>query len=237
MRWMLYVWALLVGGLAVGQEMPLDPVLKQAEEALKKVGAIQDYRGQVCVQEPGRPQRTIRFLVRHRPFAVYTWSEFPDNERGQEALYRAELGNAFYAHEPGRRGRLIAVTHPRVMEKTNYPITQFGLYSMTNQLLTMGRQERNSPDIEVKRRPGEIGGRAVEVVDIIHTKYQPGRHRFWTAIIAIDKEWGIPVHYGAWGRDAAGQHVLLECYTFSSLKLNAGTTDVDFSHYNPRYRF
>ena len=87
------------------EEHPLVPVLKIAEQGLKRIDAdVQDYSATLIKKERVRGRLTdnqyLFVKVRHQPFSVYISFLAPEDFKGREVIYVAgQNGNKLLAHE------------------------------------------------------------------------------------------------------------------------------------------
>jgi len=85
---------------------------------------------------------------------------------------------------------------------------------------------------------GTLGDRPCVCIQVVHPI--PRREfRFHLARIYVDRELNLPIRYESygWPEKANEAPPLLEQYTYTNLKFNAGLTDADFDTRNPNYQF
>jgi len=232
------------------QEHPLVPVLKIAEQGLKRIDAeVQDYSATLVKKERVRGRLTemqyIFVKVRHQPFSVYLSFLGPEDFKGREVIYVAgKNGNKLLAHEGrGWKARIGMVAlkpdSPLAMEGQRYPITMMGMRTLTKRLMEVGQQDLRFDEVEVTTHEGtKINGRVCTCITATHPI--PRKHfRYHKARIFIDDELEMPIRFEAylWPSKKGGKPVLVEQYTYVNIKLNNGFTDLDFDHKNPQYKF
>lgn len=230
-------------------EHPLQPALRWAEDALRRMEQIQDYSCTLVKREriDGEllEHNYMYLKVRHRPFSVYMYFLKPDSLKGQECIWvegRNE-GNLL-AHGNGLKERVIGTvaldpTGMLAMKGNRYPIYKVGILNLIRELLVIGKQDTQFGECDVQFYQGvKFAGRPCTMMEVKHPV--PRRNfRFHIARICVDEELNLPLHYEAylWPRTPGGQPELDEEYSYVNLKLNNGFTDDDFDTRNPAYRF
>ena len=232
------------------EEHPLVPVLKIAEQGLKRIDAdVQDYSATLIKKERVRGRLTdnqyLFVKVRHQPFSVYISFLAPEDFKGREVIYVAgQNGNKLLAHEGrGWKARIGMVSlkpeSPLAMEGQRYPITMMGMRTLTKRLMEVGTQDLRYDEVKVDTYEGtKINGRVCTCVQATHPF--PRKHfRYHIARIFIDDEMQMPVRFEAflWPSKKGGKPVLVEQYTYVNIKLNNGFTDLDFDPQNTQYKF
>lgn len=237
------------GSPQVSAKHPLSDILAWAEEALEKARDIEDYTCTFWKRERvgGEllPHEQIFLKVRHHPFSVYMRFDGPASLRGQEVIFVDGQNDAkLLAIGAGFRGRAAGTLrlHPEghmAMLGNRYPITEVGFVRMIERLINIGRRDTQYGECEVKEfRQAKVAGQACTCVQVVHPV--PRRQfLFHVARVYIDHRLGLPMRFEAyaWPEKTGGSPVLLEEYTLSDVKLNAGLSDWDFSPDNPSYRF
>ncbi len=185
------------------------------------------------------------------PFSVYTKFVKPASLKGREALYIENVKDGkLLAKEGGTKGRFLPAIYLPVdsrfiMADNRYPITEFGIETLTQRLLDRGRADRNIADAKVIYSDGaQVCGRKCRLLEIRRDKPKVGIDAEYgmnvpLARVFIDNELQVPIRYCAfdWTEDSSGVGTVLEEYTYSNLKLNVGLTDEDFDCENPAYGF
>ena len=231
-------------------EHPLMPVLRIAEEGLKRIDAnIQDYSATLVKRERVKGELTsnhyMYLKVRHQPFSVYTVFLGPEEFKGREVIYVEGQNNGkMLAHEAkGWRARIGMVAlkpeSPFAMEGQRYPITMIGMRTMAERLAEVGREDLRYDEVDVKFHKGaKINGRVCTCIQASHPV--PRKHfRYHLARIFIDDELQLPLRFEAflWPYKEGGKPVLVEQYTYLNVKINNGFTDHDFDPHNENYKF
>jgi hypothetical protein len=118
-------------------------------------------------------------------------------------------------------------------------VTEFGFENLIRRLIEVAREEiANNCVCQVKFfRDAKVNGRVCTGLEVTHPQFDE-RLRFHQAKVFMDRQWQIPIHYEAhdWPREAGGEPLLLEQYTYTDIQLNIGLDDEDFDHANPKYR-
>ncbi|HWB01317.1 MAG TPA: DUF1571 domain-containing protein, partial [Pirellulales bacterium] len=227
---------------------PLDPGLDWARQALAHIQAIRDYscvlikRERIGNELVGPHRMAIK--VRQDPFSVYLSYQSPSSFRGQEAIYvEGQNNNKVIGHLTGMKHRLFGAVslNPRgtiAMRGNRYPITDVGLKRMLERIIEVGQVDRAHGPCQVQYRQAVIDGRSCSSMEIVHPRQQPG-FKYAKAIVYVDDRLEVPVRFEAYGwPESDGDELpLIEEYTYTSLVLNPGFTDEDFSPHNPQYGF
>ena len=232
------------------QEHPLVPVLRIAEQGLRRIDSeVLDYSATLVKKERVKGRLTenqyLFVKVRHQPLSIYIVFLGPEKFKGREVIYvKGRNGGKLLAHEGrGWKARIGMVSlkpeSPLAMEGQRYPITMLGMRTLTKRLMEVGQQELRFGEVEVKTHEGvKINGRICTCIQSIHPV--PRKHfRYHLARIFIDDELQMPVRFEAflWPHKKDGNPVLVEQYTYVNIKLNNGFTDEDFNPRNPNYKF
>jgi hypothetical protein len=228
-------------------EHSLEPMLRLAHQALKRLDEIKDYSCNVIRRERigGRLlDYHYQFLkVRHQPLSIYLYYQTP--KRGSEVIYvEGQNDGKVWAHEVGANAQLVGTVSldpegPRARRESRYPITQAGLAPLARHVAEFAENDKQYGECEVKVFPdAKVNGRACLSVQVTHAK--PRREfRFHLARVFFDHERGFPIRYEAYGWPARSgdEPPLIEEYTFTDIKLGKGYTDRDFDISNPAYSF
>ena len=184
------------------------------------------------------------------PFSVYMKFVKPTSLKGREALYVENVKNGkLLAKEGGLRGRVmppvyLLPTSRFVMADNRYPITEFGIETLTTRLLERGHADRNIDDCVVTYKDGAtVCGRPCRFLEVRRPQPKTGKDAQYgmnvpLAQVFIDAELNVPMRYVAYDWPKNGENPkVLEEYTYQNLKLNVGLTDADFDRDNPEYGF
>jgi hypothetical protein len=184
------------------------------------------------------------------PFAVYMKFIKPNELKGREALYIEDENNGkILAKDGGLKGKMLPPVYllPNsrfVMADNRYPITEFGIETLTKRLLERGHADRNIADCIVSYTDGAtVCGRPCRYLEVRRPKPKVGKDAQYgmnvpLARVFIDSELNVPMRYVAYDWPKQGkQPQVLEEYTYQNLKLNVGLTDADFNRDNPEYGF
>jgi hypothetical protein len=238
---------------------PLDPALKIADEGLKHIQAnIVDYTCILTKQErlgdKLADEQQMFCKVRNRkekdgkittPLSVYM--RFIKPSKGREVIWvEGENEGKLTAHEPGLRGKVIGTVHldPEgkfAMIGQLHPISQTGFENLVFQLIARGfkelKHEKSETEVDIVEN-AEFNGRKCRKIVVRHPR-KSDRYEFFEGRIFVDNEWNIPIHYSAylWPEEEGGDLPLIESYSYSDIKLNAGLTDKDFDYENEEYDF
>ncbi len=243
-----------------GNQHPLDPAIKLAQDALVDFRRrVMDYQAVVVKRERidgtlGDYQymfvkiRNERFkggnLV--QPFSVYAYFLKPDDVKGREVLYiKGANKGKMLAHE-GKNSILyrfgsvwIKPDGPIAMKGQRYPIYDIGIENLIVKLIEKGVRDRKRGECQVEFRKGAVvNGRRCTMLQVMHPVPRP-YFDFHIAQIYIDDQRNVPIRYAAylWPRKPGGKPQVLEEYTYLKLELNKGFTDKDFDPKNPKYNF
>jgi hypothetical protein len=236
-------------GQPANAEHPLAPVIQMAKENLAHMKAnIKDYSATLVKKERvGDTINEQEFLfvkIRQSPFSVYTYFLGPARKKGQEAIYVEGKNNGnIVGHGVGIQKVVGTVKLPPLgmlaMRDNKYPITEIGLFNLTEKLIEIGEQDMKFGECEVKTIRGtKIDGRSCTCIEVVHPVPRKN-FRFHKARVFYDDELQIITRYEAydWPIEAGGQPILNEEYTYVKLKINNGFTDADFDENNPAYGY
>ena len=179
------------------EEHPLVPVLKIAEQGLKRIDAdVQDYSATLIKKERVRGRLTdnqyLFVKVRHQPFSVYISFLAPEDFKGREVIYvDGQNSNKLLAHEGrGWKARIGMVSlkpeSPLAMEGQRYPITMMGMRTLTQRLMEVGQEDLRYDEVKVDTYEGtKINGRVCTCIQATHPV--PRKHfRYHIARISIN---------------------------------------------------
>jgi hypothetical protein len=178
------------------------------------------------------------------PFSVYLKFLKPEKLEGREVIYVKGRNNGDLI---GRRGgkrnpsftAQLEPTSPLAMDGNRYPITEIGVVTMIHRLVEVMEEELKSDNCEIKIfEDAKLDGRPCRHFQLTRLKQTPDSE-FMMARVFVDEEYRVPIYYAAydWPKEAGGEPVLLEEYTYRNIKVNVGFTDKDFDPANPKYGF
>ncbi len=227
------------------KQHPLVPAIRIATNSLEQVKKLGDYQAQLIKREviKGKPvKQTMRIKVRHKPFSVYLF--FHEPAQGREVIYvDGKNDGNLLAHETGAIGWLGTLkykpTHPTVMADNRYPITRIGIEKMTQAIIDQWKLEAKYLGTEVKYyKNAKVGDLQCLAIETTHPEPRK-QFKFKTTRLWIDKKTNMPIRAEqfAFPKKKGDKAVLVEQYTYLSLKPNISLTDKDFSTDNPKYKF
>ena len=255
-----------IGGVDIPQagpgEHPLDPALKHASDALKRIQVeIKDYECLMVKRERIRGvlneyEYMYAKIRNHKeengrmvtPLSVYLNFQKPANIAGREVIWmEGANGGKLCAHEGGLLGRLPAVwLDPKgamAMRGNLYPITEIGIENLVSKLVERGTREKLADPMGVATvvtvTPGaKLDKRPCTLLEISHPEMKGG-FEFQLAQVFIDNEYNLPVRYLAYGWPEPGAKAspILEEFNYTKIKFNVGLNDNDFEPSNPNYKF
>lgn len=246
------------------EEHPLDTVLQRARESLAlHRREHRDYRATVVKQE--RIGKQLSDVVRMalklryreasgdtsiRPVDVYLKFLEPKGQAGREVIWSQGLNeNLMRVHEAGFLNVAtveLAPTSRLAMIGNRYPISDIGIEKLLEKLLERGERDRMFAGCEVIVQENvQVAGRICTRIEVLHRDKEldvaGGVHTFdfYRAVIDLDVELGIPIHYASylWPLEGQDDLVLDEEFTYEDLEFNVGLTDEDFDPENPAYNY
>ena len=231
-------------GSSVESDAAFRAAIHMAEQSLQASEALSDYE---CIfhkrERHGRKLLSHKMVLkyRHEPFSVYM--KYIDPYAGREVLYvDGKFNNKLLAHETGLKGLAGTLAFDPVcteaMAECRYPVTKIGMHQMMATVLEQWKSEERISRCEVTYYPNaKLGDRDCKVIATTHPKELPGL-KFCKTRLYIDKETNLPVRVEQYGFPTKkNDEPLLEEYTYSELRLNAGLDDFDFSPKNSSYAF
>lgn len=233
---------------AARMQHPLTPFVAWLEDAIKQMDTnVRDYsctfKKREMIDGKLGDQQSMFVKMRMQPFSVYFY--FLDQAvQGQEALYVQGKNNGnLLAHPTGIKQALVgtlslAPNDPQAMDGNRYPITDFGMRRLAERFLERCKYEMQFGECNVRIVEARIDGRAVTCVETVHP-VKRAEFRYNVCRLYIDNELNLPIRCEGydWPSREGEQPQLIEEYTYSSLKLNHGFTDMDFDAANPQYTF
>ncbi|HEX8199988.1 MAG TPA: DUF1571 domain-containing protein [Isosphaeraceae bacterium] len=214
-----------------------------------RLDSVEGYTATFRKQERMRgrlgPEQTLSMKVRHRPFAIYL--KFLAPKAGKEVVYaEGRHDNKVIAHNGDWTRRLIprlavAPTDPLALADSRHPITDAGLFNLTDRLISFRRMDLDDPDaVTVLDRIVDADGRVRLRSVHTHPRQKPERP-FARVEVLYDPETWLPVQMTGYDWPAAPDHSgeldLAERYTYDDVRLDAPLSDLDFDPANPEYAF
>jgi hypothetical protein len=185
-----------------------------------------------------------------RPVDVYLKFIEPKSQAGREVIWRQNMNdNLMMVHEAGILNITTVELAPDsrlAMLGNRYPISDLGIEKLLEKLIERGLQDRSFEGCEVSiDEKVVVADRECKRIEVLHPKQEIAvdgvthRFDFHRAIIDIDLQWGIPIHYASylWPEQPDGEPVLDEEFTYENLELNVGFSDEDFDPNNPSYDY
>jgi len=220
---------------------PLDPVLELARSSLAvHRSEHRDYRARVVKQE-----RSGKRLAAVSVMEVKLRYREPSSEVSTRPVRPVDVYLKFI--EPkSQAGREVAPDSRLAMLGNRYPISDLGIEKLLEKLIERGLQDRSFEGCEVSiDEKVVVADRECKRIEVLHPKQEIAvdgvthRFDFHRAIIDIDLQWGIPIHYASylWPEQPDGEPVLDEEFTYENLELNVGFSDEDFDPNNPSYDY
>lgn len=228
--------------------------LEHLESGRHSLLAVDGYTGVFQKQEVVNgvllDEQTIAIKCRHRPFSIYlVWLT---GDVGREVIYIEGQNNGnMIAHDGGWKSRIPALTLPvdctLAMRDARYPVTRAGIVGLIDIMRGVHEHDLLKSNIQTCEidEHRQFEGRPCSMFT---TRYR-SRHDspvYRKSVTLIDHEWRVPVHtrHFEWPATSTtleesqlDESTLLECYSFTDLKLNCNLTDHDFDRKNPEYRF
>jgi hypothetical protein len=184
------------------------------------------------------------------PLAVYMKFLKPSNIKGREVLYiEGQNKGKIVAKEGGIKGKVLpAISLPPTgrlaMRENRYPITEFGVETLTKRLLERGNVDPTIADCTVVYKEGAtVCGRLCRYLEVRREAPKTGKNaelgmNVPLARVFTDIELDVPIRYVAYEWPVGDEPPqILEEYTYQNLKINVGLTDLDFDKNNPKYGF
>jgi hypothetical protein len=225
----------------------LDDAIDFARAHRQSLQHVSDYTAIFSMAEvvDGRViSHTMDLKFRRQPFSVYARCH-AKRQPAREVIYVAgKNDDKLLIHEGGLKALVtmrLKPDDPRVMAENRYPITEIGMAKMLDTVLAIWERERNidRENAEVTfSSSARLAGTPCEEIQITRRQRHPGL-KFHATRLLFDKKTGFPVEVEQydWPEQAGEQAPLVEHYTYTEIKTNAGLTDADFDPGNPGYRF
>ncbi|NQV23825.1 MAG: DUF1571 domain-containing protein [Rhodopirellula sp.] len=233
--------AIRIGGTA----HPLAPGLRLAVESRRALDNVKDYSASFFKQElvgKTRVNHQLTLKVRETPFSAYLRYENP--HKGREAIFvTGENKGKMLAHGTGIEaivGTLeLDPSSDRALEESRYPITNIGMRNLLELTIAQWNSELNVPDAKVRYFPNaKVGNVECRVFESSYDQKHKGV-KFHMTRLYVDKATAFPVRVEQFDFPArtGEKPVILEQYTYTNVKPNAGLKDIDFDVKNPNYEF
>jgi hypothetical protein len=239
----------LLAGLAPSGPAAPTPVSSSADKALRLVArarqsfeSVHDYSCTLVKREfvNGQllPENVMAMKVRNQPFSVhFRWLK-PKALEGQEACYVTGKNNGLMrVKPPGLLGAMgfinIDIRDPRVRQQSRHTITEAGIGNLIERFAERLESERHSSRTRVRLAEFEFNGRKCIRVETSHPHSKPGEFYAYRYLVYFDKEIHLPIRSEAYDWPKEGGQPdgeLLECFSFTELKLNPGLPEETFNH-------
>jgi hypothetical protein len=238
-----FVGLLASSGPAAAQTpTPVERAGQLIAEAQASFARVQDYSGTLVRQERIddrlQPEQFVDVQVRQQPFSVYLRWSSPRHLAGQEAIYvTGKNNNEIRAKGTGILGVVgyvsLRTNDPRVMRNSRHAITDTGIGNMLDVLSRSYELERRMPADQVTATFGQYAfeKRPCTRMEVTHRVHNAELycHR---CVVYFDVENKLPVRVEVYDwptRKADPKGELLECYSYTNLRLNVGLTDAAFA--------
>jgi hypothetical protein len=231
-------------GVKVSSKHPLAPAVTAAVSSRESLSKIRDYTATFTKREQikGQLLKSVMDLkVRQEPFSVYL--KYTEPHAGREVLFVDGLNKGnLLVHEEGIKslaGTLaLSPTGDQALKENRYPITDIGMHKMLDILIAQWELEAKYGEITVKQSAEKVGDIECKVFEATHPQ-QRAHFKFHKTKLYIAVDSNLPVRLEQYGfpskpGDTAS---IIEEYTYSSIKTNAGLSDQDFDRKNKGYRF
>ncbi len=185
-----------------------------------------------------------------RDIDVYLRFLAPRSQAGRGVIWRQGFNKGMMiVHQSGMLNLMRIQLDPTsrlAMMGNRYPITDIGIERLLVKLIEKGEQDRLLGGCRVTTTEDfEFQGRACIRFEIEHPEASvtidghTTSFDYYRAIIDMDREHGIPIHYVSylWPKTPGGEPLLDEEFIYEDLRLNAQLTDMDFDPDNKAYAF
>ena len=232
----------------------LNAKIQLLERGLQFLKTTPDYTAQFVKQELVNgellDEQEMELKIRHAPFSVYM--KWVTGEVGREVLYvDGRNDGRMTAHGGGWRARLPSVslepTGSLAMAESRHPITRVGLYSLTQMMIEIHRQDLQKQNFARFEKMADqiFDGRPCHAFLIEYKDRQASEH-YRKSISLVDKEWCVPVYTKNFGwlngeapadPDQHDEATLIEYYSYANIKFRPNLVAIDFDHTNDEYGF
>jgi hypothetical protein len=221
---------------------PLDRPLRLIAEARKSFENVQDYTATLVKREQVNgqllPENVIALKVRNQPFSIHMRWLKPKALEGQEACYVAGRNNGMMRVKPpgmlGAMGFLnLDPRAPQAQQMSRHSITEAGIGNVIERFAQRWESERQTGKTRVRIGEFEFSNRKCVRVESSHPGSKPGDYYAYRILIYFDKETHLPIRTECYDWPKEGgkpEGDLLECFSFTDLKLNVGLTDEAFNY-------
>jgi len=243
------VWGCFAGAVAAGvaagrppaADAPdpirkADPLGAMLADAKTAYARVRDYTCVFTRQERVggvlSAEQVAEMKVRTKPYSVAVRFARPDAVAGREESFVAgsRLGKMRLRPAAGKLPVLVALDDPKVTAEARHPLTEYGIGPVIDLLAAAAAREKvlGNP-VEAYAADYQFAGRNVTRYDVFARR--PHAHRYaYRTLVYVDKETGLPVRFEAYDapKPTAAAGDLLEAYSFTDVKLNAGLGDSAF---------
>lgn len=243
---------------------PLDAVLRLAKDSMETHKRSHcTYRATVHKRERiGKdlgPESKMELKLRYRQedpekglrqMDVYLKFLEPKSQAGRELIWKEGFNDGLMVvHETGLLNITkieLSPTSRLAMLGNRYPVSDIGIERLLTKLLAKGNRDRQLGDCQVSLIDSvDVAGRQCKRIEVCHPQPKVTfgdrtlEHEFYKAIIDIDSEHGVPIHYASylWPEKPDGEPVLDEEFLYENLEINAELADLDFDPDNPAYNY
>jgi hypothetical protein len=228
-----------------GDTQKLAAAFKLARETQETLKKFKDYEATFTKREVvGKKllESEMQVKFREQPFSVYIKYQRP--HAGREVIYVDGLHKGkLLAHGEGITSIVgtikLVPTSKDAMEENRYPLTMFGMYKMVAKVVEQWQADEKHDDVVVKFFPNaKMNGIECKVAETSFPK-QVAHAKFHMTRLYVAKDSGLPVRVEQFGfpTKAADKLPIIEEYTYSNIKTNAGLSDLDFDPANKTYGF
>jgi hypothetical protein len=221
---------------------PLDRALRLINEARQNFAQVEDYTCTLVkremIGERMLPENVILMKVRNEPFSVYMKWQQPKALVGQEACYVAGKNNGMMRVKGA--GLLGAVgfvnldpSDPRSKQNSRHKISEAGIGNMIERFAESWQSDRSQKGTKVRIGEYEFNKVRCVRVETTHPGSKPGDFYCYRSVLYFDKESHLPIRSELYDWPKEGGKPdgdLMECFSFTDLKLNVGLTDDVFEH-------
>jgi hypothetical protein len=221
---------------------PLDQPLAMILEARKSYAAVKDYTCTLLSQENIRgvlqEQNVMQFKMRTQPFSVYMRWLAPKKSQGQEVCFvLGKNDNKMRVHSTALgQGKLlgfvsVAPNDPRVMEHSRHTIYEAGMGNLIEETVKHWDLERKAGKSKVQVAEYKYDNRRCFRIENVRTERVQGFYCY-RSVIYLEADTKLPIRNENYDWPRAGGPAdgeLLEMFSYTDLRLNAGLTEQDFN--------
>jgi len=228
-----------VNGQPQEQVDPLEQPLKWLYQARTEHGQIRDYTTTFIRQErvQGRllEQNIIALKVRTVPFSVNMRWLAPAEYAGQKVLYvRGSNRNQMRVKSAKPLQKIagfvsINLDDPRAMQHSRHTVDELGIGNVIEQTIKIMEQERSVGKTQVRIAEYTYSNQPCHRIEFVRSERHPSVYCYRT-VLFLDKQTKLPLRIENydWPSAAAADGELLEMFSYTSTRFNAGLSDVDF---------